>query len=118
MFWRKLKRVWWRVSGLNHIGNNVPMSTTFPHPTGVVIGGHVKMGECCRISQGVTIGRKSLEKWGQPELGDNVKIYTNAVVIGKIKIGNNVTIGALSFVDKDLPDNCTAVGIPAKIVNR
>ena len=118
MFYRKLKRFWWNFSGINHIGSNVPMSTIFPHPTGIIIGGHVVMGEKCRISQGVTIGRKSLEKWGQPVIGDNVKIYTNAVVIGKIRIGDNVTIGALSFVDKDLPDGCIAVGVPAKIIKK
>ena len=113
---KRLKRIWWKISGINQIGNNVPLSTIFPHPTGIVIGGHVKMGENCRISQGVTIGRKSFERHGQPEIGNNVKIYTNSVIIGKIKIGNNATIGALSFVDKNIPNNCVVVGNPSRII--
>lgn len=51
-----------------------------------------------------------------PTIGNNVHIYAGAVVFGGIKIGNNVTIGANSVVDKPVPDNAVAVGIPAKIL--
>lgn len=51
-----------------------------------------------------------------PLIGDNVSIGSGAVVVGPIIIGNNVLIGANSYVDKDLPDNAVVAGIPAKII--
>ncbi len=49
-------------------------------------------------------------------IGDNVQIGAGAVLIGNIHIGNNVIIGANAFVNTDLPENCTAVGLPAKAI--
>ena len=49
-----------------------------------------------------------------PVIGDNVDIGTGAVILGGVHIGNNVRIGANAVVNKDIPDNCTAVGAPAK----
>ena len=63
------------------------------------------------ILPGVTIGEANN---GTPILGDNVAVGTGAIIIGAIRIGNNVNIGAGSVVTRDLPDNCTAVGVPAK----
>ena len=55
---------------------------------------------------------------GRPTIGDDVKIMTGAIVIGPIHIGNRVTIGAGSIVLKDVPDGCTVVGNPAKIIKQ
>jgi len=55
---------------------------------------------------------------GRPTIGDNVKIYTGAIVFGNIRIGNNVVIGAGSIVNKDIPDNCTVAGNPARIIKK
>jgi len=96
---------------INHIENNVPKSTIFPHRTGIIIGGKVIMGKNCRISQGVTIGSKSRFDKKQPVLGDNVVVYSNAVIIGNISIGNNVVIGANSVVLKSVPANKVVVGV-------
>ena len=52
----------------------------------------------------------------RPWLGDNVDVGANVVVIGGVRIGNNVKIGAGSVVTKDVPDNCTVVGNPARII--
>lgn len=52
----------------------------------------------------------------QPILGNNVDIYANAVIFGGIKIGNNVKIGAGAVVNKDIPDNCTVIGNPLRII--
>ena len=49
-----------------------------------------------------------------PTIGNNVTIYAGAVIVGNIKIGDNVVIGANSFVNKDIPDNEVWAGIPAK----
>lgn len=78
-----------------------------------------KAGENLSIYQGVTIGRNpkgAKNGIDTPSLGDNVSIYTNAVVVGNIKIGSNVKIGAGAVVVKDVPDNCTVVGNPMKII--
>jgi|WetSurMetagenome_2_1015567.scaffolds.fasta_scaffold750561_1 serine O-acetyltransferase len=71
------------------------------------------IGENCRIFHEVTIG--SL-KGDSPTIGDNVVINPGAKISGNIRIGNNSIIGANSVVIRDVPDNCTAAGIPAHII--
>lgn len=73
------------------------------------------VGERVQIWQKVTIGVKT-SGGGRPTIGNDVKIYTGACVLGDIKIGNNSIIGANAVVLKDVPDNCMALGVPAKIV--
>lgn len=70
------------------------------------------------VGHGATIGKGRPDVNGRiyPIIGDNVEIYANAVVFGGITIGNNVKIGAGAVVNKDVPDNCTIVGNPGKIV--
>ncbi|MDA9074604.1 hypothetical protein N9K21_04515 [Amylibacter sp.] len=52
----------------------------------------------------------------QPTIGNNVIIGSGAKVMGNIKIGNNIKIGANTVVINDLPDNCIAVGVPARVI--
>lgn len=52
----------------------------------------------------------------QPVIGNNVSLGANVTIIGGVHIGNNVTIGAGSVVVKDIPDNCVAVGNPARVI--
>lgn len=51
-----------------------------------------------------------------PSIGDNVEINAGAVIVGSVHIGNYVRIGANAVVIQDVPDNCTVVGVPAKVV--
>ena len=75
-------------------------------------------GKNLELFQNVTIGSNRKERNGRfmPIIGNNVSIGSGAVVVGPIKIGNNVSIGANSYVDKDVPDNAVAAGLPAKII--
>jgi serine O-acetyltransferase len=78
-----------------------------------VIHPDTRAGSNLTLLQGVTIGAHNT---GVPVIGNSVAIATGAKVIGGITIGNNVTIGAGAVVVKDVPDDCTVVGIPAKPV--
>jgi len=91
----------------------------FSHGQDIVIGADVKIGKNCTIFNGVTLGNKNLEfssKGNQPTIGNNVVISTGAKVLGAVKIGDNVIIGANSVVLHDIPSDSIAVGIPAKII--
>lgn len=82
---------------------------------GLVIHARAVVGRNCMIGQGVTIGGKS--GWYEvPVIGDNVEIHAGARILGPIRIGNNVIIGANTVVVKDVPDNCVVAGIPARII--
>lgn len=83
------------------------------HSTGIVIHQWSKIGSGTTIYQNVTIGNA-----GGPKIGRNCVIGAGACVLGDIVIGDNVRIGANAVVLKDLPSNCTAVGVPARIVKR
>lgn len=86
------------------------------HFGGVILHSDVKMGENCSIGTGVVIGTRGVGKAGVPVFGDNVYVGVGAKVLGNIKIGNDVKIGANAVVLEDVPDGATVVGIPAKIV--
>ncbi len=105
-------------------GISIPASASIGHSFyighfgGIVLNAKAVIGSNCNISQGVTIGVSGVgEKRGLPIIGDNVYIGANTVIAGKIKVGNNCLIGACSLVNKDLPDNSVAVGVPAEIVS-
>lgn len=72
------------------------------------------IGKNCWINQQVTIG--FVDDSSGPVIGDNVIIYAGAKILGNIKIGNNSIVGANAVVTKDVPENCTVVGIPAYII--
>lgn len=99
----------------NDIRCRVPPSTKFNHGgLGVVIGKNVKLGKNVTINQGVTIGKRNGKN--NVNIGDNVTIKTNAVIIGDLSVGKNSVIGAGAVVLDDIPPNSVAVGIPAKVV--
>jgi serine O-acetyltransferase len=83
---------------------------------GIVIHHRCIIGDNVTISQHVTIGGRGGP--GVPVIGNNVEIGAGAVILGGITIGDNVKIGANAVVLVDVPDNATAVGIPARIILR
>lgn len=79
--------------------------------------GSTKIGANATILTGVVIGTKKISKEKEMVIiGDNCYIGLNAKIIGGVKIGNNVTIGANAVVTKDVPDNAVVGGVPAKIL--
>jgi serine O-acetyltransferase len=91
----------------------------FPHTSGIVIGA-LSIGENATIYQGVTIGARELDfsylPTSRPVIGSGVTISTGAVILGEIRIGNRVRIGANSVVLNSIPDDVLAVGVPARVV--
>ena len=89
------------------------------HNGRVIINTKAVIGNNCSISTGVTIGQENRGKReGAPTIGDSVWIGTNAVIVGNVKIGNNVLIAPLTFVNFDVPDNSIVIGSPGKIIPR
>lgn len=86
------------------------------HFGGIMISSSATIGRNCTLRQNVCIGTRYASD-DAPQVGDNVEFGVGAVVIGKIRIGNNVRIGANAVVLTDIPDNSTAVGVPARLVS-
>ena len=102
-----------------HPGATIGKSFFIDHGMGVVIGETTEIGDNCTIYQGVTLGGTGKDTGKRhPTLGDNVLIGAGAKVLGPIKIEDNCKVAANAVVLKEIPENSTAVGIPAKVVRR
>jgi len=88
------------------------------HFGGIVISGYTKFGDNCRIRNGVVVGLRQVEDKRAPVIGNNVDIGSGAKLLGPIRIGDNVLIGANAVVVTDVPDNSIAVGVPAVVKPR
>ena len=89
------------------------------HGMGVVIGETAVVGDDALLYHQVTLGGVSLEKTKRhPTLGNNVLVGMGAKILGPISIGDGTRIGANAVVNKDIPANCTVVGIPGRIIRR
>lgn len=104
------------------LGCTIPPSTdikkncTIAHFHGIVIHHETIIGEGTTIYQNVTLGGRNGEPG--PKIGKNCIIGAGACVLGNITIGDNVKIGANAVVLVSIPDGCTVVGVPGKIVRR
>lgn len=100
-----------------HPGAQIGRRFFIDHGSGVVIGETTEIGDDCLLYQGVTLGGTGNEKGKRhPTLGDRVVVGTGAKVLGSIRIGNDVKIGAGSVVVHPVPDGSTVVGIPGRVV--
>jgi serine O-acetyltransferase len=87
------------------------------HGMGVVIGETAEIGDDVLLYQGVTLGGTGGEKGKRhPTLGNRVVVGTGAKILGNIRIGDNVKVGAGSVVVHSVPDNSTVVGVPGRVV--
>ena len=85
------------------------------HGLGMVVGGRTKIGDNALLHQGVTFGDKD---GGRPVIGNNVTVYAGAKILGNVNVGNNSVIAANCVCFTNVPENKTAVGIPARILNK
>ncbi|MDF4201839.1 serine acetyltransferase [Maribacter sp. SA7] len=89
------------------------------HGQALVVSPGTVIGNNCSVRQSTTIGGKGFDRsnhTGSPIIGNNVHIGSNVCILGPIQIGNNVQIASGSVVIRDIPDNCTVVGNPGRII--
>jgi serine O-acetyltransferase len=102
-----------------HPAANIGNRVFIDHGIGVVIGETAIIGDDVTIYQGVTLGGVSLETGKRhPTIEDNVVVGAGAKVLGNITIGKDSKIGANSVVVKNVPENATAIGIPAHVIEK
>ena len=126
--WRK--RFFWIARFVSHIGRwltgieihpgaTIGRRVFIDHGMGVVIGETAVIGDDCTLYHGVTLGGTSWNKGKRhPTLEQGVVIGAGAKVLGPITIGKGAKIGSNAVVVKDVPENATAVGIPARILEQ
>ncbi|WAC01957.1 serine acetyltransferase [Lacinutrix neustonica] len=105
-------------------GISIPYSVTIGHSFyighfgGIIINSNSVIGNNCNISQGVTIGVSGRdEKRGVPIIGNHVYIGANAVIAGKITVGDAALVGANSLVIDSVESGVTVLGVPAKVIS-
>ena len=102
-----------------HPGAKIGRGVVIDHGMGVVIGETAIVGDYTLIYQGVTLGGTGKEKGKRhPTIGDRVVVGAGAKVLGNIHVGDYARVGAGSIVLRDVPANCTAVGVPSRNICR
>ncbi|MEE1019710.1 MAG: serine O-acetyltransferase EpsC [Acutalibacteraceae bacterium] len=102
-----------------HPGAKIGKRFFIDHGVGVVIGETTEIGDDVTLYQGVTLGGTGKDTGKRhPTIGNNVMVGAGAKVLGPIKIGNNCKVAAGAVVLDNIPDDSTAVGVPARVVRR
>ena len=102
-----------------HPGATIGKGLFIDHGSGVIIGETAELGNNVTLYQGVTLGGTGKESGKRhPTLEDNVMVSAGAKILGSFRIGENSKIGAGSVVLKEVPANCTVVGVPGRIVKK
>ena len=100
-----------------HPGAKIGRRLVIDHGMGIVIGETAEVGDDCLIYHGVTLGGTGKDQGKRhPTIGNNVLISTGAKVLGPFKVGDGARIAANAVVLKEIPENATAVGVPARVV--
>lgn len=102
-----------------HPGAKIGKGLLIDHGSGVVIGETTEIGDNCILYQGCTLGGTGKENGKRhPTLGNNVLVGCGAKILGPFRVGDGAKIAANAVVLEAVPTNCTAVGVPARIVRR
>ena len=102
-----------------HPGATIGRGLFIDHGMGVVIGETAEIGDNCTLYQGVTLGGTGKDTGKRhPTLGDNVMVGAGAKVLGPFKIGSGTKVASGAVVLEEIPENSTAVGIPARVVRK
>ncbi len=108
-----------RKYGLEILSDNIGSGLYIGHAHNINVNSKVVIGKNCNLNKGCTIGVENRGKRkGTPVLGDDVWVGTNAVVVGNIKIGNDVLIAPNAYVNFDVPSHSIVLGNPGKIISR
>ena len=100
-----------------HPGAKLGRRLVIDHGMGIVIGETAEVGDDCLLYHGVTLGGTGKDQGKRhPTIGNNVMVSTGAKVLGPFRVGDNARIAANAVVLSEVPENATAVGIPAQIV--
>ncbi len=102
-----------------HPGAKIGKRLVIDHGMGIVIGETAEIGDDCLLYQGVTLGGTGKEAGKRhPTIGNNVLVGSGAKVLGPFKVGDNSRVAANSVVLREIPENSTAVGSPARVVRQ
>ena len=100
-----------------HPGAKIGRRLVIDHGMGIVIGETAEIGADCLLYHGVTLGGTGKDQGKRhPTIGNNVLVSTGAKVLGPFKVGDGARIAANAVVLKEIPENATAVGVPARVV--
>jgi len=118
-FWARTSSQWGRFwTGIEiHPGAKIGRRLVIDHGMGIVIGETAEVGDDCLIYHGVTLGGTGKDQGKRhPTIGNNVLLSTGSKVLGPFKVGDGARIAANAVVLKEIPENATAVGVPARVV--
>lgn len=100
-----------------HPGAKIGRRLVIDHGMGIIIGETTEIGDDCLLYQGVTLGGTGKDQGKRhPTLGNHVLVGSGAKVLGPFTVGDNARIAAGAVVLREVPPNCTAVGVPARVV--
>jgi serine O-acetyltransferase len=100
-----------------HPSASIGTAVFLDHATGIIVGAFAVVGDEVTILQNVTIGRKQALPGRAPRIGRGVLLSTGVTILGDVSVGDFAKVGAGALVEHDVPAGCTAVGVPARLVN-
>lgn len=117
MIFRCIRRIIRQHYGLELDSPAIGRGLYLGHPYNISVSEFAVIGNNCNLNKGVTIGAENRgARQGAPTLGNKVWVGTNAVLVGKITIGDNVLIAPNAYVNQDIPSDCIVIGNPARII--
>lgn len=116
LFWLHLTKV---ITGIQiPVGTKIDRGLRILHFGTIVVNPGTVIGKNFNIAQGCLIGMSEGKNTGTPTIGDNCFLGANSIIVGGVKIGNDVLVAPGAFVNFDVPDNSIVMGNPGKIIQR